>query len=363
MATQTLGVTFQYSHTIGQHEIAGNGFIRPVAMVRGQGDLIYVVNRNYEAVALGKRVTICTVGEDYIGQFGLGVAVGRTQDPYADGSLVWPTSIALDKDGNVYLADEWLNRISIFSKDGEWLGKWGTPGDGDGEIDRPAGIAFDKDDNLFLVDSVNNRIQVFAKDGKLLARWGRAGSDDGELNMPWGIDIDTDGDVYVADWRNDRIQKFSPEGEFLMKFGTPAMGDGDFNQRGTAFLDTMRLDGADIPDGVLTRPTGVAVDKDGIVYVADWGNERLQVFDADGSFVTKITGDATMSKWGKEKLDADQEMWREREVAQGLEREKLFCGPIAVEVDDESRIFVLETVRSRIQIYRKIVPYFTGIRL
>ena len=340
MATQTLGVTFQHSHTIGRNEVSGTGFSRPVAMVRGSGDLMYVVSRSYEAQNASKRVTICTVGEDYIGQFGQGVTVGETPNPDADGSMVWPTDIALDRDGNAYMADEGLNRISIFSKGGEWLGKWGTPGDGDGEFNRPSGIVFDKDDNLFLVDSLNNRIQKFTKEGKFLAKWGREGTGDGEFNMPWGIEIDSGGDVYVADWRNDRIQKLTPEGQFLMKFGTPGTGDGEFN-----------------------RPNSVAVDKEGVIYVTDWGNDRLQVFNPDGSFITQMTGDGTVSKWGKEKLNANPEMYTERDVAQGMEREKLFWGPIAVEVDAEDRIFVVESARGRIQVYRKIHPYFTGIRL
>ena len=301
---------------------------------------MYVVSRAYEALHYSKRITICTVGEDYIGQFGRGITMGDTPDPEGDGAIVWPTSLALDADGNVYLADEGLNRISIFTKDGDWIGKWGTPGDGDGEFNHPSGLIFDKDDNLFLVDSMNNRIQVFTKDGKFLAKWGREGTGDGEFNMPWGIEIDTDGDVFVADWRNDRIQKFSPEGQFLMKFGKSGAGDGEFN-----------------------RPSGVAVDKDGIIYVTDWRNNRLQVFGPDGSFITQMTGSATISQWAKEKLDANSEMWGERQIAQGMDREKLFLGPVAVEVDDDGRVFVAETGRSRIQVFRKIPPYFTGIRL
>ena len=76
------------------------------------------------------------------------------------------------------------------------------------------------------------------------------------------------------------------------------------------------------------RPTGVAVDKDGIIYVTDFKNDRLQVFDADGSFITKLTGEATLSKWGRERVALDPSMVRGRERAQGLqEREKLFHGP------------------------------------
>jgi len=201
-------------------------------------------------------------------------------------------------------------------------------------------MAFDADDNLYVVDSLNNRVQKFTKEGKFITKWGTAGSGAGEFNMPWGIDVDAAGDVYVTDWRNDRVQKFTADGRFLMQFGTSGSGDGEFN-----------------------RPTGIAVDQAGVIYVADWHNDRLQVFDADGSFITKLTGEATISKWGKEKLDASPEMWLQRQKAQGLPLEKRFWGPTAVEVDSENRIFVAESVRSRVQVYRKQVPLFIGDRL
>ncbi len=333
MTTQVLGATFRYSHTIGRGEAAGTGFTYPVAMARGDEDLMYVLSRASEYRPDSIRVTACTVGEDYIGEFAK-ASPGRNEATYPD-AMVWPTCIALDKEGNIYVTDEWLHKVSVFNRDWEPIGKWGAAGHGDGELDRPAGLAFDGEDNLYLVDSGNNRIQKFTKDGQFLTKWGREGTGDGEFNLPWGIEVDKQGNVYVADWRNDRIQKFSPDGQFLMKFGASGNGDGQFD-----------------------RPTGVAVDKDGIVYVSDWGNNRLQVFDRNGRFVTKMGGDATVSQWGKQKLDANPDMWKERDIAQGLEREKLFWGPVAVEVDDQGRIFVVEPSRNRIQVYRKIAPYF-----
>ena len=341
MATQTLGISFQYSHTIGRAEFSGPGFRNPIAIAMGAGGIMYVVNRSYEYRPDGKRVTICSVDEEYIGEFARGVTIaGEAEPSSADGSLIWPTSVALDREGNVYVADEWLNRISVFTKDGDWISKWGTPGDGDGQIDRPSGLAFDQDDNLLLVDSGNNRVQRFTKDGNYLAQWGTPGRGDGQFNLPWGIDSDSDNNVWIADWRNDRIQKFTLDGQLLMKLGGSGNGDGEFH-----------------------RPTGVVVDPQGLIYVADWGNERIQTFSEDGSFITKLTGDGSVSKWGKEKLDANSEMWHDREIAQDLEREKLFWGTIAVDVDNEGRVFVVESARHRIQVYRKQAPMFFGGRL
>jgi DNA-binding beta-propeller fold protein YncE len=282
------------------------------------------------------------VDEEYVNTFARGVPnQGPHEFNFDDGSLVWPTAIAFDHDWNVYVSDEWLNRISIFSKDGDYISKWEErPGTGDGELNRPAGLAFDADGNVYVVDSGNNRIQKFTKDGRFLAKWGTTGSGDGEFNMPWGIDLDSEGNVYIADWRNDRIQKFSPDGQFLLKFGTSGAGEGQLN-----------------------RPSGVAVDSEGVSYVADWLNNRLQVFDPDGNFVTARTGDATISKWGKEKLDANAEMWGERQRAYGLEREKDFWGPTGVCVDDQDRVFVCESARNRIQVYQKLSPTFVGPRL
>jgi len=339
MTTQTLSITLQYDHTIGRAEFSGPGFRNPVAMARGEDDTMYVVSRSYEYRPDGKRITICTVDEDYIGEFARGVTdVGESEASSADGAIIWPTAIALDSEGNVYVADEALNRISIYTKDGEYLNKWERPGSGDGEWDKPSGLAFDREDNLYLVDSGNNRIQKLTKDGEYIAQWGSKGTGDGQFNLPWGIEIDQEQNVFIADWRNDRIQKFTADGQFLMKFGSTGAGDGELN-----------------------RPTGVAVDKDGEIYVADWNNDRLQVFNRDGQYLTQTTGEGTLSKWGTNKLDGgNPEMWEERRIAQGLDREKSFWGPVAVEVDDEGRIFVVESARSRIQIFRKQYPVFYG---
>ena len=341
MVTEVAPITFQYSHTIGRQDLrGGNGFFNPVSIARGLDNNLHVVSRGTDSAALTpcRRVTVFNADEEYVRQYGRKTGPDESYDDAPDGTFVWPTSVALDSQGNCYVADEWSTRISIFSPNGDWIGKWGTLGDADGQINHPSGLHFDQDDNLYLVDSSNHRIQKFTKDGKFLAKWGSLGDGDGEFNLPWGIEIDSAGDVYVADWRNDRIQKFSPDGRFLMKFGSSGKGDGEFD-----------------------RPTSTAVDKDGTIYVTDFRNDRLQVFDADGTFVTKLLGEATLSSWGKERLQLDPMMWRARQMAPSLEeREGPFQGPIGVEVDDDGRIYVLECARHRLQVFHKQPSIFLG---
>ena len=85
------------------------------------------------------------------------------------------------------------------------------------------------------------------------------------------------------------------------------------------------------------------------------------MFDSNGLFITVIMGDATLSKWGITKLDANPDMKLQREIAQGLERERFLRGPIGVEVDDQDRLFIVDSQRNRIQIYRKLPPFFVGL--
>jgi DNA-binding beta-propeller fold protein YncE len=325
-----------YSHTIGRSDFSGPSFRSPVDIARGEGDVAYVVSRATEPRPDGKRITMFTLSEDYITEFGKGYTPSRADRIAEDGAMVWPTAIAVDReDGNVYLADGWLNRITVFSSDGDFVSKWGTQGSAEGEISYPAGLAFNSQNELVVVDGENHRVQKFSKDGRFISSAGTHGTGDGEFNMPWGVAVDKDDNIYVADWSNDRIQKLGADGSFQMSIGSSGDGEGEFR-----------------------RPSDVAVDGDGFIYVTDWGNDRLEVFDRAGEFVTARTGDATMSKWGTEKLNANPEMWEIRKTAQGMEREKMFWSPVAVEVDDANRVFVVEASRSRVQIYMKQVPFF-----
>lgn len=337
----TIQDSYRYSQTLGFYAQVGRGFNNPVDLALGRDGVLYVLNRagsDVELRMIYKRVTKCTLAEDYLGQFGTG---GR-----ADGELMWPVAIAIDADERVYISDEALHRISIFDAQGHVLGCWGSRGTGEGEFDRPAGIAFDADQHLLVVDGRNHRIQRYTKDGDFLGQWGAAGNGQGEFNLPWGIAVDGTGDIYIADWRNDRVQKFDGQGTFLASYGVSGRGDGEFR-----------------------RPAGVAVDEEGTIYVADWGNERVQVLAPDGSFVAKFRGESGLSKWGESYFIANQDELEERHKAnlepeiapspdgdlrqESASIEKFFWGPTAVKVDDQGRIYIVDSCRHRIQVYRK----------
>ena len=325
MSSVTFGVvtrSFHYSHTVGRRLFFGTGFRHPMDLALSQDNLIYVPNRSTQFAPQGVRINVITVEEELIQEFS---AYGD-----GDGKMIGPVSIALDGDGNVYVSDQWLNRISIFDKHGTFLAKWGEEGSGKGQLDQPFGIAFDKDYNLFVVDGRNHRVQKFTKDGNLLDMWGEPGNGPGQFNLPWGITVDENGDVYVADWRNDRIQKLTAAGEYLGEIGSSGSGTGQFY-----------------------RPAGVAVDKHGDIYVADWGNHRVQVFTPDGRHITTFTGDATLSKWGALSLDANPDMAKQRKLVRDFESEKQFWNPVAVRIDPQGRVLVADCMQHRIQVYQK----------
>ena len=141
MPRDTSSINLQYRKTIGQGELFGPGFRTPVFVARGEEDMMFVISRGSENRPEGTRVTVCTTDEEYVTDFARGVPrQGPHEFNFDDGSLVWPTCIAIDSQQTVYISDEWLNRISMFTKDGEYIGKWEErPGTGDGELDRPSG--------------------------------------------------------------------------------------------------------------------------------------------------------------------------------------------------------------------------------
>ena len=338
--TQLPSVTLDYVKTIGivNNGLNGRGYANPYDLAVSGDGRIFVLNRCDPARAEAIRVGVCSLDEDYLYEFGDGAGDGDTQ-------FRWPVCMAFDGNEHLYVTDEQNHRVTVFDSDGNFLRKWGTRGSGPSEFNGPAGVAHGPDGSVYVVEQHNARVQKFTSNGEYLGMWGSHGSGPGQFNLPWGADTDAAGNVYVADWRNDRIQKFTSDGEFLASFGASGNSEGQFQ-----------------------RPTSVAVDGEGYIYVADWGNERVQVLDPEGGFQLLLRGEATVSKWAQAYFDANPEEAAERERSDltpqlpphlntpyhiSSQTEPYFWGPVAVSLDHEGRLYVVETNRHRFQVYQK----------
>ena len=338
----TTTATIRYSHTVGSLSNQGRGLQNPVDVALDSQGVMYVLNRAGPELPIRlpyKRVSMCTIDEEFLGEFGTGGT--------GPGEFWWPSSLAFDRGDRLYVADEALNRITVFSTNGEVLGMWGEPGAAPGQLDRPSYIACDSDDNLLIADSGNHRIQKFNTGGQFLQAWGEFGDGDGQFSAPWGIALDRDGVVYVSDWGNDRIQKFTSGGEFLGRFPGP---------------------GQIVPEADrISHPAGLCVGGHGDIYVADWGNERVRVLSSQGELLATLRGESQTPTWANEYFQANPEEGalrleadlspvvdpperRDREESANVE--KLFWGPTAVKLDGHGNVLVVDSCRHRIQVYR-----------
>src|SRR5580698_5097735 len=173
----------------------------------------------------------------------------------------WPESDVLD------LTPIARPTIDVFDgHSGALLGRWGA-----NRFAMPHGLSIDGHDNVWLTDVALQQVFKFSHEGELLLTLGErgvAGDDERHFNRPTAVAAAPDGSFYVSDgYRNTRVMKFSAAGKFLFQWGTKGSAPGQFN-----------------------LPHGVALDSAGHIYVADRGNERIQVFDSAGHYLTEWAG-------------------------------------------------------------------------
>ncbi len=178
-----------------------------------------------------------------------------------------PIGIAIDNQDVIYISNSGNNQIKKITADGALVKMWGSTGKKPGELNRPMHISFGLDENLYVAEFLNDRIQVFNKEGKHIRFLTINKESSNYLNAPGGVAVDKSGNVYIADFFNHLVRKLSPKGEFLYNIGAPGR----------------------IWPGKLHYPTDVAIGKD-VLYVADAYNNRIQLFSLDGKFLHKWGG-------------------------------------------------------------------------
>ena len=184
-----------------------------------------------------------------------------------EGQFNPPRGVEVDGDGNILVADSWNHRIQKLTAEGEFLVAVGAEGSGPLQFHLPTDIAFNtKNSRVYIADQDNHRIEVLHSDLTFAHAFGKKGSGEGEFNRPWGVACDSTGKVYVADRYNNRIQVFTDEGNFLAMF---------------------ERRGEDVGDR-LNSPYGIAIDDNNMVYVSESENHRVSVFTSEGQFVTSF---------------------------------------------------------------------------
>ncbi len=189
-------------------------------------------------------------------------------------NLVEVAAVATDSQHRVYVFNRGEHPIVVFSPAGDLINSWG-----EGSFSRAHGITIGPDDRVYCVDDFDHTVKKFSLEGELLLTLGRSGqfSDTGAttvdyrtiqrsgppFNYPTNLALTSSGEMYISDgYGNARIHKFSASGDLILSWGKPGTGPGEFQ-----------------------IPHGIAVDREGLIYVADRENCRLQRFTSDGAYV------------------------------------------------------------------------------
>jgi sugar lactone lactonase YvrE len=258
--------------------------------------------------------------------------VAGSEEGFADGAaneakFNTPSAIAIDKDGNLFIADTANNRIRKIDAKAQvtTVAGTGAAGFADGAaneavFDSPIGLAVDAQGNLFVADTYNDRIRKITKDGAVttIAGTGVAGFADGAANeamfdTPCGIAVDKQGNLFVADTGNNAIRKITRQGEV------------------TTFAKNN--EGEQNSDARLSYPVGLALTQDGFLFVSNQNSGRIQMITPVGeikNFAGKTSG-----------------------FADGIGEGARFNGAYGIAVDNTGNLFVADANNYLI---RKITP-------
>ncbi len=163
-------------------------------------------------------------------------------DSYDDSKFNFPTGVAVDNNGNVYVPDD--DKIKKFSSTGSFIKSF------TGDFSGIMKIAADSSNNIYVIGSTYKYVQKFDSSGNFIKYWGK-----NSFNNPSGITVDSDGYVYVSDEGANSVKVYTSDGSYVTSFGGYGSSDSQFDS-----------------------PKDVFVDRQGFIYVADYNNNRVQKF-------------------------------------------------------------------------------------
>jgi trimeric autotransporter adhesin len=216
--------------------------------------------------------------------------------PATEASLAFPAGVAVDEAGNLFIADAGGSRIRKVSPAGIITTVAGTltsgfSGDGGfaifAELRDPEDVAVDTAGNLFIADMRNHRIRKISANGIIATVAGNGDSSfsgDGgpatgaSLSWPTGVAVDGEGNLSIADNFNSRVRKVTPGGII-----STVAGNGSSGSVG---------DGGPATSARITNASGVAVDDDGSLFIADFNGSRIRKVTADG-IISTVAGNGT----------------------------------------------------------------------
>jgi len=228
-------------------------------------------------------------------------------------NFIQAASVVVTPHGSILVLHRGAHPIIEFESSGKFVRSWGDGMFSEGKVAAipeahwtagkshysavygPAGCAscgahsvrLDPQGNIWVVDAPGHVVYKLGPDGKETMRLGTrnvSGTDTSHFNLPTDVAFGPSGDIYVTDgYGSARVVRYSPDGKYVLQWGTRGKGAGEFG-----------------------LPHNLVIDRQGRVYVTDRDNQRIEVFDANGKFLSQWTGTGGISGLA---ITKDQRIW------------------------------------------------------
>ena len=307
LATSTVTNPAVFSSAIGSSGSGAGQLEEPTAVALASSGNVWVADGS------NHRIELFSPSGSFIETVGWGVSNGKSElqtctsackaglTGFEPGELSDPEGIVVNQStGNIYVADHADSRIEEFSSSGGYVTAFGSSGSG--KLKEPHGITLDSSGNVWAADTNNCRVVEYGGSGTFMKAIGECGK--GHLQFEGTFDIAFEGGMlYVTDIENERVQEITPSGTWLAEFGKGGSGPGEFSYPWAIATDPLtsnlyvtsyrsaQVEGF-TPEGKFVEefghfgsereetefPSGLAINSNGTIYVADEGNNRVDVW-------------------------------------------------------------------------------------